>query len=358
MLSSSANTALTIVFSVLLVVNLVGNSLVCYVVLGHRAMRTPMNYLLVNLAIADMFVATFFAPQYIFRRAFHHPSGKSGDFVCKFLTGGFLTWVGGAASAFTLVSIAFERYYAVVHSRLERRQITKKKVKGLILACWIYAFTVELSPVIVMKYNHTIDACYEDWPSITYPRVYTMITFFLDFALPSLIMAYLHAQTIRVLRIETRNLAKTGGTQFATLKSEKRITIMVVLVTVIYSICWLPDVTSYLLAYYVTGFQYGSLLYHTATVFVCVNSCVNPFIYSIQNKRFRRHLKSLVLCGRSSNLVTDISQNTAVSGSIGRKEKPQQNVIRRRKDNDVGITCTTNPGHESEIVGQISVQRC
>lgn len=45
--------------SVMVVVNLLGNSLVCLVVLRDKNMRTTMNFLLVNLAISDMIVGVF-----------------------------------------------------------------------------------------------------------------------------------------------------------------------------------------------------------------------------------------------------------------------------------------------------------
>lgn len=45
--------------SVMVAINLLGNSLVCLVVLKDKAMRTPMNFLLVNLAVADMIVGVF-----------------------------------------------------------------------------------------------------------------------------------------------------------------------------------------------------------------------------------------------------------------------------------------------------------
>ena len=45
--------------SVMVAINLLGNSLVCLVVLKDKAMRTPMNFLLVNLAVSDMIVGVF-----------------------------------------------------------------------------------------------------------------------------------------------------------------------------------------------------------------------------------------------------------------------------------------------------------
>ena len=76
-------------------------------------MRTPMNYLLVNLAVADITVAVFIAIRYIFTLFFTHPKGKAGDFVCQLLTGEAFMWVGALASAFSLVCIALERYLAI-----------------------------------------------------------------------------------------------------------------------------------------------------------------------------------------------------------------------------------------------------
>ena len=40
-------------------INLIGNSLVCLVVLKDKTMRTPMNFLLVNLAVSDIIVGIF-----------------------------------------------------------------------------------------------------------------------------------------------------------------------------------------------------------------------------------------------------------------------------------------------------------
>ena len=45
--------------SVMVAINLAGNSLVCLVVLKDKTMRTTMNFLLVNLAVSDMIVGVF-----------------------------------------------------------------------------------------------------------------------------------------------------------------------------------------------------------------------------------------------------------------------------------------------------------
>ena len=49
-----------------------------------------MNFLLVNLAVADMTVAVFIAIRYIFTLVLVQPKGEIGDFVCQLLTGGLV----------------------------------------------------------------------------------------------------------------------------------------------------------------------------------------------------------------------------------------------------------------------------
>ena len=91
--------------------------------------RTPVNFLLMNLAIADMAVAVFFAPRYLFIHSITHPEGTAGLLLCKLLTSGNLAWVGAASSVVTLVSTAFERYYAVLHPHGTKGNLTENKVK-------------------------------------------------------------------------------------------------------------------------------------------------------------------------------------------------------------------------------------
>ena len=91
-----------------------------------------------NLAIADMTAGIFLAPQYIFIHTFTHPDGVTGNVLCKLLTGGTWGWVGACASVFSLVVIAFERYYAVVHPHRSKRRLSKRKIKVCEALCVIF----------------------------------------------------------------------------------------------------------------------------------------------------------------------------------------------------------------------------
>ncbi len=91
--------------------------------------RTPMNYLLVNLAIADILYAAFIVPDVFLSLTSTHPDGMIGTVLCKLVTGGTVAWIGAISSVVTLVAIAIERYYAVVYPLGNKGKLTKGKLK-------------------------------------------------------------------------------------------------------------------------------------------------------------------------------------------------------------------------------------
>ena len=102
------------------------DAIICIGISNHR---TPINYLLVNLAIADILYAMFVAPKVFFKLTLIHPEGMIGTILCKLLTGGTVAWVGGVSSIVTLVAIAIERHYAVIYPFGHKRKLTKAKLK-------------------------------------------------------------------------------------------------------------------------------------------------------------------------------------------------------------------------------------
>ena len=100
---------LSVAFSVMVLMDLIGNTMVVLVILLNKSMRTPMNRLVLNLALADMVVAIFTAIQFVIGPLYQHPSGTTGSLLCKFITGGTMTWTAAVVSICNLVAISFER---------------------------------------------------------------------------------------------------------------------------------------------------------------------------------------------------------------------------------------------------------
>lgn len=99
--------------SILVTMALLGNILVCLVILKSKAFRSPLYHLVANLAIADLVIVISFTPRHILEGLFHHPQGLVGTILCKTITSDTFTWVGAVASSITLVVIAYERFAAI-----------------------------------------------------------------------------------------------------------------------------------------------------------------------------------------------------------------------------------------------------
>lgn len=227
--SLAAQITITTVFTILVVVGVVGNTLSCIVIITNRSMRTPMNYLILNLAAADIMVTVFVAPRFILIHAFNHPDGLAGSLVCKLFTGGNFSWLGGSASVFSLVAISVERYVAIIHPYGSRGKLTMQKLKYVVVACWILAVVFNLPLFITMQYNEDIDFCTEYWPENWLPRAYSIAWFILFGVIPIGVMSVLYTRVIRRLWIKPEKGPRAAKT--AVLKSRKRVTKMVIAVS-------------------------------------------------------------------------------------------------------------------------------
>ncbi|XP_022800298.1 pyroglutamylated RFamide peptide receptor-like [Stylophora pistillata] len=300
MITDRTQNILSVVFSILMSFNLIPNLLVLLVLIRSKSKKNTINYLFLNLALADILVATSLIPQYVLRPVYTHPDGWAGTFICKLFTGGFTLWVGGCAATTMHVMIAIERFYAT-RTRTIARQLPRKKLMSVILCGWIFSILSEIPPMTVMIYDKNHSSCFENWSQLVHGKIYTVFTFVVDFSVPLVLMVVLYAKTVKTLW----GPSITSGTSLAVVKSRKRITKIAIIVTVLHALCWLPDVTSYLVAYHVPGLvEYGSLIYHACVIPVGLSSCLNPIVYTLQSQRFRQELRMYICHWLPANKVS------------------------------------------------------
>jgi len=108
-----------VLYSVLLVFSLLGNILVIAVVFYNENLRSDFNYLIVNMAISDLFIPLLAIPQRISEvSGLLRPNewligGVGGAFLCKLSY--FSSDFAPAVSIFSLVVIAASRFVAIVY---------------------------------------------------------------------------------------------------------------------------------------------------------------------------------------------------------------------------------------------------
>ena len=131
----------TLVFCLILVVSLVGNSCLAVIACKTQTMRKPINYLITNMAISDLLYPLFFLPLKITQLYVECwlISGLPGQVLCKLRA--FLNNVSTVVSIESLVLITVDRFGAVVFP-LRSPLISSKLCPLFILATWIVAMAV------------------------------------------------------------------------------------------------------------------------------------------------------------------------------------------------------------------------
>ena len=295
-----AISALSLVYvlflSAMMIFNIAGNSLVCSLLLKKKAFKTSINWLLFHLAIADLLVAVFFIPPCILSHFIEQPSGVTGDLLCKFITGGSFSWVAASVSSFLLVAIAFERYEAILRPL---QTLLNGRSLWFVPVVWMLATLLSIPSIVVAAYDVEGQMCVENFRDYTTLRAYYLSWSFANSVLPICIMGYLYTRIILCLR-------KPGLVQcsFSTSASQsrKKVTKMLISVSVIFITCWTPPAVLCVLSPMIPGGY--STVYPITTASALLNSCLNPLVYTLHSQQFRRNLVSLVFCRDNKQLAT------------------------------------------------------
>ena len=273
----------------LIMFNIVGNFLVCLVILKNKAMKTPINWLLFHLAIADLLVAVFLIPPCILSFFIELPSDVTGDLLCKFIMGGTLSWAAASASSFLLIVIAFERYSATLRPF---KTLSRSRPLWSVPALWILAVLLDIPTLLVSTYDPQSQMCQEKFPDYTTTRAYYLAWSFSSSVLPICIVGYLYVRVILCLR--SRVIAVPGNFQGSASHSRNKVTKMLISVSIIFIVCWTPPAVLCMLSPVIPG-GYATV-FPITTACALLNSCLNPLVYTLHSRQFRRKLTSLVCC--------------------------------------------------------------
>ena len=285
----------TVVLSVFLLISLVGNTLVILTVVINKPMQTTLNYLLVNLAVADMLFSLSILARHIIMPLVTLSEGQTGRFLCTVITGGALGWIGAAESSLCLVYISVERYCAIIHPLRQRGRFTRRRLKIFVLVGWTFAILVSIPDFLRVKNYHSKERMCRSDSDLDYAymsiKVNSLVWFILAGIAPVSIMVYLYSRIVHHLWF--KSVQNLGASQRASLRYRKQVTITLITVSVIYIVCWIPNLTGYVMEYWA---EYVPWMDTTGTVLLIFNSCVNPVLYSMRLKTFREHLRDMLLC--------------------------------------------------------------
>ncbi|XP_039750556.1 tachykinin-like peptides receptor 86C [Pararge aegeria] len=290
-----------VVFAVMLLLAVLGNTLVIWIVLAHRRMRTVTNCFLVNLAVADLLMATLNgAPNFVFLVTAHWPFGSV---TCT--ASNFTANLTVSAGVFTLVAITVDRYVAIVKPLQHR--LSRRVARAALFTVWFASVLLALpsllySDTYTKKYiNGEREICFIKWPDGSYPTsrtdyCYNLVFLSVTYAAPMVVMVWAYARMSAALR--GRTIGECTHHQMQVVRAKRKVVRMFVLVVVVFALCWLPYHAYFVLVYHHQSLASSPIAQHVYLGFywlAMANSMFNPLIYYWMSNKFRIYFK-LVLC--------------------------------------------------------------
>ncbi|KAK3589850.1 hypothetical protein CHS0354_015870 [Potamilus streckersoni] len=286
-------------FGILIIVAFFGNALVCHVICSRRHMHTVTNLFIANLAISDLLLVLLNVPFNIARHMMDE--WHFGSFLCHLVN--FSLSMSVYVFTLTLMVIALDRH-RVLLSPLRPRMT---RMHGLVVVCIIWIIAVCLSFPYGL-YSITKDVhfvlftkrrCVPVYPSILFEQYLTVVTIVLQYVLPLLVIGITYGRIVRTLW-ERSNLGAVTAHQKSTHSKHKKKSIkMLVIVVIVFAICWMPLNLYHLLTDFhpdVETFHYNSTVFFVCHWIAISSTCYNPFIYCWLNDTFRSEIRAIFTC--------------------------------------------------------------
>ena len=281
------------------ILGFIGNVLVIRIVHKTPAMHSTTNYLLVNLAVADV-ITILLRPLYSSSRHVngHYLSNGVGKFMCKLTA--FIE-ISIMASSFTLTVLAVERYHALLKPLQTRLRLTSNNIKHAIALIWISSVLVCLPAFGFLEWRESIATCVGPWTlhMNIESKVYFVINSVFSTYLPLTLMTCCYGSLIKGLYF-TDTICAEPVTSEESSSEKKKLVTTCILATAGMFVCFVPSVVFYTFVASKPDGQvdlksYSDLSAVFAFLFIC-SLCFNPMLYAFRSTNFRDGFKRIIFC--------------------------------------------------------------
>ncbi|ALC40763.1 CG30340 [Drosophila busckii] len=276
-------------FVPLIVFGLYGNFMMVYLIARNRALRTPTNLIIANMAVAD-FLTLLICPAMFMINDFYQ-NYQLGCVGCKLE--GFLVMVFLITAVLNLSVVSYDRLTAIVLP-METR-LTLRAGKILIGCTWLAGVLLALPLAIYREYrvrvwrNFKERYCKEN-TNVLPKYWYVLITVLVWLPLSIMLICY-SAIFYKLDRYEKRVMSREHPLTVSYKRSVAKTLFIVVIVFVALRLPFTILVVLRAKYFYTAQTSWSSgmqFFWYFSQYLMFVNAAVNPIIYGFNNENFKR----------------------------------------------------------------------
>ena len=300
------------------IVGIFDNGLVCFVICKVRVMQTRTNAFIFHQAAIDLFGSTMILLKSEIPLPDPIPDNTLGWFICHAWFS-FVLFFPFVLSSFNLLVLTMERYFAIVYPfKYQAAFSTWPRLKvGVAMAmCWVLAAALKSYLLLIFKEEN--GTCVPN--PIPGSRALGILTAFMQYILPVAVMLFAYIRISVELKRGAARVgpapaghlpgASNGPSMAESLLQARRNTFKTLLVVFItFLICWTPNQIIFLMFNLGWEIKFNEWFYFLSVAMVATNSCVNPVIYAFKYRQFRKGLCQ-IFCSRRNNI--DGTFNTGI----------------------------------------------
>ncbi|KAK2839459.1 hypothetical protein Q5P01_013199 [Channa striata] len=318
---------MTVLYSLILVTGIVGNSItirVTQVLNRNGYLQKNVTDHMVSLACSDLLVLLIGMPVELYFSTWFPFRSSSGNISCKIYN--FLFEACSYATILNVATLSYERYIATCHP-FRYKMWDRRRTSVLITSAWVVSSLVALPLLITMgTEGHIPDKARTPTQNLTFCtnlrdyRVMYQISIFVAFIIYMIVLicvAFMCRAMVLVLKKPLGSVDDgLNGNQTATRNESSRVKtarkqtiIFLGLIVASLMVCWFPNQIRRMMmaakrksCWTIPYFQTYVILHPIGDTFFYLSSVLNPFLYNLSSKQFRRSLSRC--CGAASRSNT------------------------------------------------------
>ncbi|XP_061393133.1 neuropeptide FF receptor 2-like [Musca vetustissima] len=284
-------------FVPVLIFGLIGNYIIVRLIVKNRALRTPTNLIIANMAVADLLTLLICPSMFLINDFYqNYLLGSVGCKLEGFLEGAFLI-----TAVLNLSAVSYDRLTAIVLPSEAR--LTMRGAKIVIFFTWLAGILIALPLAIYRTYkvrhwkNFTEMYCKEN-PSILPKYWYVLITVMVWLPLAIMLICYT-AIFYKLDRYEKRVLNREHP---LTVSYKKTVARTLFIITIVFVVLRLPFTILVIMRDRIIANTESMIkssfriFWYISQYLMFLNAAINPVIYGYTNDNFRRAYEQLPLC--------------------------------------------------------------